>query len=47
MNYGVDENGMFIGELPDGTITHDQSEFYDKWAEENYDLSYEQEEDWT
>lgn len=34
MNYGVDDNGIFTGELPDGDITHDEDEFFDAWAEE-------------
>jgi len=45
MNYGVDEDGVFTGELPDGDITHDEDEFFDAWAEDS-DMSYEKEEDW-
>ena len=46
LNYEKTDEG-FTGEMPDGTITHDEDEFYDAWAHENEDLSYENVEDWT
>lgn len=45
MNYGVDDDGVFTGELPDGDITHDEDEFFDAWADEHQDQFPEPEED--
>ena len=44
MNYDV-VDGVFIGEMPDGDLTHDEDEFFDAWAEE-HDEFPEMEEDW-
>ena len=45
MNYDVID-GVFVGELPDGDLTHDEDEFFDAWGDE-YDVFPEFEEDWT